>query len=468
MQDLTILDQLKNDCKKAAQLISASNDILIVSHIDADGITSAAIAATTCKRLGKEYRVVFAKKMSEEIIEQINCSKESVVWITDLGSGYVSRYDRDNIVITDHHIPDSKWHKGQTSLFSFNRIEHLNPHLYGMDGSTEVCGAGMTYLLSKSIDDSNIDLAQLAVVGACGDIQDTSNGLVGLNKLILQDAVDNGDISVVKDLRLFGRETRNLIQFLQYSSDPKIPILGENGIACSKLYSSLDIPLKDGTKNRCWNDLSPNEKERVTSAIRKMMAPEDFTTAFGDTYIFNKHKRHSELRDGKEYATLLNSCGRYDDAETGMYICMGDQNAIEKAKKNRNEHRQNISTSISLVKEKQLVKICNSIQYFNAGSEIKETVVGIVASMILNTEGFRRDLPIIAFADAEDGVKVSARADRSLVDRGLNLAFVMEVASEIVGGYGGGHNIAAGATIPKGKEKEFLEAVNDIVAAQII
>ena len=64
--------------------------------------------------------------------------------------------------------------------------------------------------------------------------------------------------------------------------------------------------------------------------------------------------------------------------------------------------------------------------------------------------------------------EVSARADRSLVRKGLDLASIMKIASEMVGGYGGGHNIAAGATIPRGKEEVFLEAVDDLVIAQLI
>jgi RecJ-like exonuclease len=108
------------------------------------------------------------------------------------------------------------------------------------------------------------------------------------------------------------------------------------------------------------------------------------------------------------------------------------------------------------------------VQYFDAGANIRETVVGIVAGMLLNSGDAKKDLPILAFADADDGVKVSARAARVLTDRGLDLSFVMKTASERVGGYGGGHSVAAGATIPKGREKEFLDAAEDIISSQVI
>ena len=94
--------------------------------------------------------------------------------------------------------------------------------------------------------------------------------------------------------------------------------------------------------------------------------------------------------------------------------------------------------------------------------------MGIVAGMLLNSDSVRHELPMIAFAESDDGVKVSARANRELTDRGLDLSFIMKKASELVGGYGGGHNVAAGATIPEDKKEAFLDIVEDLVSAQLI
>lgn len=460
--------RLEKDLESAASALKRAGSVTVVSHIDADGITSGAIATMTCERLSIPCKTIFAPKLNEEYIGQINAADSDLVWVTDLGSGYLSEFTKSPMIVTDHHVPDPKWRKGQTMLDSFTELHHINPHCYGLDGATEACGATMTYLLSRTVDEGNVDLAYLAVVGACGDIQDDQEeGLTGLNTEPLWDAKDLGDVEIDSDLRLFGKETRSLVQFLQYS-DPSIPGLTNESSECVKFLSSLNISPKEEGKNRTWNDLSREEKTAIRSAIIARMTGSDRRRVYGPTYKLVKFPRHTELRDSKEFATLLNSCGRYEDAETGMRICMEDPDALEKAKKNRQEHRKNISSAIALVKESGLVKMRRSILYFFAGSEIKDTVVGIVAGMILNTEGFRRDMPIVAFADSDDGVKVSARADRMLVRKGLDLSSVMKIASEMVGGYGGGHNIAAGATIPKGKEEVFLDAVDDMVLAQLI
>ncbi len=468
MPDSRICDALQDDLKRAARRIMSASDILVVAHIDADGITSAAIATETCRRLGKEYEVLFAKKMDETTIDTINHSRRSLVWIVDLGSGYLSAFTRSNIVVTDHHVPDPKWRKGQTMLDSFTVVEHVNLHKYGMDGSVEGCGATMTYLVSKTINDYNRNLAYLAVVGACGDIQDrVGYRLTGLNEIILQDAVESGDVVVKKDLRLFGRETRPIVQFLQYGNDPAIPGITDNNAGCNRLLAAHNVQLKRNGRLTVWNDLSDEEKLPICNDILSMIDPKDAGAVYGDVYTLPGFPKEGGLRDAKEFATALNSCGRYDDAPTGMRMCFGDVSALKEAGNNRAEHRRNISAALQFVKQNDLIRVRKYIQYFDAGDSIKETVVGIVTGMILSMNGIRRDIPMVAFAVADDGVKVSARADKSLGEKGLDLSKIMSEASEKVGGYGGGHNIAAGATIPEECKERFLDIVEDMVRSQL-
>lgn len=457
------------DLAKAARVIRSAKSVLVVSHIDADGISAGAIATMTVQRLGIDARTVFEKKITEDSVEMVNNAPEDVVWICDLGSGYLSEFGRPGIVVTDHHVPDPKWRRNQTVLDDFDEIIHLNPHSYGMDGSYEVCGAGMTYLLSKEIDPANVDLAYLAVVGAVGDFQDSNESrLVSLNERIARDAVANGDMVVEDDLRLYGRDTRPATQFLQYCSDPRIPGLSDDGAACVRFFDSLGIPIRDGRRMRSWNDLEPDEKRRATDAILDMVDPSLHDRLYGEMYTFPKFDGPSGLRDAKEFATVLNSCGRYDDAETGLRICCGDTAALQVAEDNRAAHRRHISAALAYIRDNHLIRERRFIQYFDAGSEIRETVVGIVAGMLLNSGECIHNLPIIAFVDAEDGVKVSARANRNLVDRGLDLSEVMKTAAEIVGGFGGGHSVAAGATIPPDKKEQFLDVVEDLVSSQIV
>ena len=114
------------------------------------------------------------------------------------------------------------------------------------------------------------------------------------------------------------------------------------------------------------------------------------------------------------------------------------------------------------------VTVEDDLQWFHAEDRIRETIVGIVAGMALGAEGVKSDLPIIGFGNKNDEeVKVSARGTPALVNRGLDLSAVMGAASQAVGGDGGGHTVAAGATVPKGEERAFLDAAGEEIAAQL-
>ncbi len=465
------VDRLLESARSAAERLKVAKDVLIVAHIDADGISAAAIASSSLSRRGVAHRAIFLKKLDEDAIAEIDAATEELAWIVDLGSGYLSQFTRQGMVVTDHHTVDKEWRKGQTNLLSFPDVHHVNPHEHGVDGSSEICGAGVTYLVARELDGANVSLAHLAIVGAAGDFQDSDGSLKGFNRQILQDAVVDGTIEVGTDLRLFGRITRPLPQLLQYCNDPHLPGLTSDNMGCVRFLNDLGIDLRKGQRKRTWIDLADYEREVLTEALIKVAEDggADISRFYGEVYTLPNEKKGTELRDVKEYATLLNSCGRYDDAETGMRICLGDPAALEDSRSNRDEHRRQLSQAMNMVRDNDMIKERGWVQFFHSGGEIRETIVGIVAGMLLGNKGIRRDIPMVAFADSGDGeVKVSARGHRDLVSRGLNLSKAVNIAADLVGGYGGGHDIAAGATIPVGTEERFLEIIEDIVASQII
>ena len=130
-----------------------------------------------------------------------------------------------------------------------------------------------------------------------------------------------------------------------------------------------------------------------------------------------------------------------------------------------NEHRKNLVEGLNFVKEKGITELQN-LQYFDSGNKIRETIVGIVAGMSASFAN-NRNLPIIAFADSDSGVKVSSRGNQDLIRRGLNLGAAISEAAKVVGGTGGGHDIAAGAFIPKESKSEFLKILDLKIGSQV-
>jgi RecJ-like exonuclease len=480
------MSQLVKKAQEIANFVDKQNEVLVVTHIDADGIAAGSLASMALKRKGIEHEVKFVKKLDENEIEKIKDVNPQLIWFTDLGSGSLPMLNGLDAVITDHHVPSKteiskadridimRFADAYESKSSFNTDLHLNPHLFGFDGAYDISGAGVTYMVAKMLDEKNSDLAALAIVGAVGDLQDTKNlKLVGTNRDVLQDGKDADVIQWKKDIRYFGRETRPIFKLLQYANDPLIPFLTGKEEACIDFLMELGISLKEEENWRRWIDLTHEEKRIISSEIVMLLLSKGFgheiaERLIGEIYILEKEKEGTELHDSKEFATLLNSCGRYDKAEVGYHVCLGDREKwLEKARVLLQGHRRTLVDMLQLIKETGISKM-DQIQYFHGHDKIPENIVGTLAGMLLGGEEVRSDMPVMGFALTSEGdIKVSARTSRTLVAKGLDLSVVMKESSKEVGGVGGGHNIAAGATIPKGKEEEFLKIANKIVKKQI-
>ena len=207
-----MMDALRKEAGKCADEIRKYKSAHVVSHIDADGLTSAGIICTALEKGNFEYTTRFVKQLDEKALDTIANESHEIVIFTDLGSGMCEPIKSRGIhaVISDHHQPQGN--------FEF----HLNPHLFGANGSYELSGSGSTYLLASALG-GNKDLSALAIVGAVGDMQHLKMGqLVGINREILEEGVKGGTLQFKKDLTLFSENKPAL--FISYCSTLQILI----------------------------------------------------------------------------------------------------------------------------------------------------------------------------------------------------------------------------------------------------
>ncbi|OYV07678.1 MAG: phosphoesterase, RecJ domain-containing protein, partial [Methanosaeta sp. ASP1-2] len=146
---------------KAAEAIARSilhcDSMRVISHNDADGITSAGLICSALLRAGIPFQATLCNRLDESVLAGL----EGPVVFCDMGSGkpeLISRIKGDCFVL-DHHRP-----VGNLSCL------HLNPHLFGIDGAFELSAAGTVYSVVRHMGE-NADLAGLALVGAMGDRQ---------------------------------------------------------------------------------------------------------------------------------------------------------------------------------------------------------------------------------------------------------------------------------------------------------
>lgn len=481
---------------EAIKELGPKEEVLIVTHHDADGITAGAIASATLSRLKIKNDIKIVPQIDEGTLKTIKdmISKQGfkLVWFTDIGSGSLSQLsDFSTMIITDHHEIDPRFinhlvemNGGEDILdwvraydrfveASENRLYMVNPHLVGEDGGTYVSGAGATYLVAKSVDKGNADLAALAIVGAVGDMQDKeNNALIGLNRQILDDGVKEGVLEVQRDIRLYGRCSRPIFKMLALGTDPAIPGITRQDNKAMKFLNAIGIPQKDENGRWLkWYQLDKTDKKKAISRLVEHMItegvePEDVKRLVGEVYILPREEEGSELWDAKEYSTLINACSRYGFGTVAINVCLGNRDEwLSKARELQKNHKAILQKKIGKILESGWIKTRRHVQYFHAKGEVPDTILGTLAGMALASGKLREDLPIIAFTYTEDksAVKVSSRASQSLVLMGLNLSDIMSRSAEAVGGVGGGHAISAGAAIPMGKEEEFLNIAEDLV-----
>ncbi|MCK4652144.1 MAG: DHH family phosphoesterase, partial [Methanosarcinales archaeon] len=103
MSDHLLMKQRADECAAA---IRRHGEVRVVSHIDADGLTAAAIMCHALDRLGIEHSVRFVKQLDKEILDEVADANIPTVF-TDLGSGMLSDMPRGmDVVIADHHQID--------------------------------------------------------------------------------------------------------------------------------------------------------------------------------------------------------------------------------------------------------------------------------------------------------------------------------------------------------------------------
>lgn len=278
----------------------------------------------------------------------------------------------------------------------------LNPEVHGVDGGIYACGASLAYLFARSIRREVERYSHLAVIGSV----EIPGEVRGLNLLALEDAVKAG-------VAIYDRTT--------------------------------------GKKSILWDG--------------KFTSPESLSTKL----------------------TVMASVGYYDGGpEKALKACIkcswiGVEDYLKMLEEKR---RKAYSSIIARLRYEGLNKL-KRVQWFHVGDAFRDMgvkVIGTFCSYLIHQRlidddkilvgimNMRREIPGLGDLDG-DYVKVSARAPRkvlTLIETGSlePLSKALADAAKRVGGFGDGHAAAASGIIPKGREREFIEIMDEAVVKE--
>jgi RecJ-like exonuclease len=442
---------------KISDCIKSKKSISVTTHIDCDGLTSGSIITKALIRAGANCTVRTSKEFSKNVLESFKTDSRDFHIVTDLGGGFGKELEKtlgDNWVVLDHHqIPDEE----------IDNQNVINSWKYGIDGGVDICAGGMAYLASVALDERNSDLSAIAVVSALGDRQDQGErkSFTGKNFEIANIAKEQGLVDIDLDLLLVGRETRPLVDALAFTSQPFIEGLTWNRDSCLSTLNSSGVNLKEEGRWRVPAELNEDEKRQVIEAITKFASGKNTTEIMseliGYTYTFPREDSRSFLRDGREFSTMLNSCGRINRSGVGMAVCMGDRNKIlREAETILTDYRKMIREYMNILSnERWRISESETCVMVNGEDIVPETMTGTISSLIAGSPKNSGKIVILRTKAEENTIKFSSRKSFGCTSD-INLSEIMRTGAEKFDGIGGGHNAAAGAKITKDKLDEFL------------
>ena len=415
----------------------------IVSHFDTDGITSARIMIGALKRLDQSFDLKIVKNLTKEFISSL--SNKKLILFLDLASGSlkeIKEAELREVFIVDHH---------EISGEIPRNVRIINPELFD---KRKISGAGMTYLFCKEINEKNKEFAKFAVLGTIGD--SLEKDLDSINHGILEDS----EVQRKKGILIYP-STRPINKVLEYCSDPFIPGVTGNSEGVIELMREINIG-SNGGKYKSFMELDEEETQRVVTSIMLRNPKIKNKELLGELFLI---KMFGKLEDAREMSAKINACSRNGESDLALRFCMEDNEAKKKVEAIHVKYKQQLLSGIKYAQEEAERIEGRGYVIINAKDKVKDTIIGTITSILSHSPVYDKETILIGMAYDKEKIKISAR---SVGKKGRNIREILSNIAINFNGEVGGHEFAAGCTIGKEHEKEFLKNLKRDLDLEVI
>ncbi|MCL5789248.1 MAG: DHH family phosphoesterase [Candidatus Thermoplasmatota archaeon] len=438
-------------------MIMNARKLRIYSHHDADGIASAAIAVFVARRLGLNYDVTIRNQLTPQDV----VGGSDIYWFNDMGSSRLMEMRNVRGVVTDHHNPvvlETHYSENGNDIYQFN------PHLEGLDGSISQSGSTTTFLFGTNVLSEVSAVSHLPVVGSVGDLHDKKYGrLVDMDREIMLLAKSMGIIEVKDDIRYFGRSSKSVSYMLRFGNEPKTRALYDNPGAVADFLVSHGID-RASLKTIRWIDLEEEKRDEIISDLKGILEREgqDPSRLTGEVYELKTEPKSSIVKDARDFSSLINATSRKGKPEVGIRLCLFEKgDAMKEAMKLYSDHLDSLRRASKILDEAEGRSV-GSVLYYDFGDSLENNITGTIATRIITHKKVPPSSVIVVMANLGSMKKISARISLELSEK-VDLSLLFREAACGLGGTGGGHRNAAGAIVPIGKEREFVDRVNELM-----
>lgn len=397
---------------KLADHLGRQEFVEVYAHHDADGIAAGSILCMALLRRDIRFRLRVVTRLSPAEI-----SPDTPTLLCDLGSGIEDL--PEGVMVVDHHIP---FYTGEL---------HVNPRLHQVDGDRDLSSAGAAYMVAQGLGD-NRDLSSLVMLGIIGDGQT----LTGPNLTIFNEAVAEGIINPGRGYLLPGRDEH---ERLYAALNPYLHQVSGDEMAVADLLESASS----------GDELS---REKLLSLLVLRVSPfapaETLEGIYGATYSLEREV----IPDAHALTAVVDACGKAGFGGLAASLCLRSSGDLTDAWNISFQHRGKVIQALRAACPKD-----ESPGYY----EVDEVAVASDVADALSHDCIHQG-PVVVSARHDELCYISARGPRGI---DMNLGDAVREAALQCGGFGGGHRLRAGATIPCTRIGEFRAILARTVAA---
>jgi len=408
--------------------VADAGSVKLISHNDADGVTSGAIMWRALTKLGVDVEWYAMPYMTSTGIRKVLDTKKPIVFI-DMGSAYgewVGKYKKTPVAVIDHHPIRGDISSVDAYWIPVSEGETTESIKYAT-------AATLAQAIAVELGADDEITAWLAVIGATGDMADLQGDFDknSLIKKLIDKAIDDGYIEEDFGLRLPGKFALDAYEIIDFSVLP---------------------PTLDRYDHLKGVDPSKLTKEDLESIYGKYI-----NMVWGKRYI--NPNMPTELKENHDAAIAL------------MNVTNPAYEVIKYFKRTDIDFSF-INQSGKILKEKYvaLKAVINEILRGGAYIETEKLTVvynhtpklvsnSTIANYIANKNIIGSPTkPVIVYSkDPNNGKYIASARIHYEYQNTIDLGKLMEEATKnIPGATGGGHVVAAGATIPEKYINDFV------------
>lgn len=417
--------------------IPKGSRVRVVGDDDCDGVTSAFVLTRALQRAGYEPEVAVMPVHDHADAKSAISGHFDAYVVADAGSVLLPVLDSFGppVLVVDHH---------NAPAYEGRNVHEMNPRRVGGDRTWGVSASVVAGLFALAFDKKNADTAFAAAAGGVSDRQHLG-GFHGLLAYIVDEGVRAGQVTRQTGFTLPGE---TLVETIAGSFDPYFAGFSGNAAATATFLHGLGLrPERDpaDVPHAVATDLAARLDASLARAGRRAERHYPF---FGERLPMRGRAGVPTLFS---LCKMVEACTAASSHHTALALLAGEASAAHEALSVARQRQARLLAELA-----RLRHIVEERPHLRMAQTTDAPDTGVYAHSLL-TYVFGDDRPLVVWAKTPTGIKASIRGSPSLFLAGLDVSRAISVASRAVGGHGGGHPGAAGATIPTTAGPQFLE-----------